>query len=111
LGIFVILIIWSGAGIGLAMVAVCVGLFIYAIGAILQAAAMDATPAQTGGTTIALLMGSSALFMIPSPTIAGLISESFGTSTVFLYSGALLVISSLILLLLPKDRKKSVEGA
>jgi MFS family permease len=110
LGLFVTLLIWAGAGLGLALVAICVGLFIYAVGAIMQAAAMDATPARTGGTTIALLMGSSSLFMIPSPTIAGWISQSFGTPSVFLYSGALLVVSALVLLLLPKGRTSSAEG-
>ena len=109
LGLLVFLLVWSGSGAGLALVAVCIGLFIYAIGAIMQAAAMDATPARTGGTTIALLMGSSALFMIPSPTIAGWISESFGTPFVFFYSGAMLVAAAFILFLLPGD-KKSQEG-
>ncbi len=109
LGFFVFLIIISGSGVGLALVAVCIGLFIYAIGAITQAAAMDATPATTGGTTIALLMGSSALLMIPSPTIAGWISQSFGTPMVFVYAGSAFVVSALVLFLLPKDRKDAAE--
>ena len=111
LGLLQILLIWSGAGLGLALTAVCIGLFIYALGAIMQAAAMDATPVRTGGTTIALLMGSSALFMIPSPTIAGWISESYGIPSVFLYSGVLLLVSASVLFLLPKDRRSPVKGA
>ena len=106
LGVFTFLLAVSGGGAWLALVAICVGLFIYAVGAIMQAASMDVTPARTGGTTIALIMGSSALFMIPSPTIAGWISESFGTPTVFIYSGSMFVLSAIVLLLLPKDHKK-----
>jgi MFS transporter, FSR family, fosmidomycin resistance protein len=107
LGLLQILIVWSGSGVVLALVAICVGLFIYSLGAVIQAAAMDATPARSGGTTIALLMGSSALFQIPSPTIAGWLSESYGTPSVFLYSGALVLVSALVLLLLPKDCPKA----
>jgi len=107
LGLLQILIVWSGSGVGLVLVAICVGLFIYSVGAVIQAAAMDATPARTGGTTIALLMGSSALFQIPSPTIAGWLSESYGTPSVFLYSGALVLVSALVLLFLPKDCPKA----
>ncbi len=106
LGLFLILLIWSGSGFGLAAVAVCIGLFVYAESAVMQAAAMDVTPAHTGGTTVALLMGSSALFMIPSPTIAGLLSENFGIPSVFLYSGALMLVTSALLMLLPGNRRK-----
>lgn len=110
LGFFLIILVWSGAGVGLALNAVCVGLFIYAIGAVIQAAAMDATPARTGGTTIALLFGSSALFTIPSPTIAGWLSDTYGTPAVFLYSGALVILSVLPLIFLPLSRVKAEEG-
>jgi MFS family permease len=110
LGLFQMLLVWSGSGVWLALVAVAVGLFIYAIGAVIQAAAMDATPARTGGMTIALLFGSSALFMIPSPTIAGWLSETYGTPSVFLYSGALVALSVLPLVFLPLNREKVGEG-
>lgn len=102
LGLFQILIVWSGSGMGLALVAICAGLFIYSVSILVQAAAMDATPAGTGGATIALLMGSAALFQIPSPTIAGWLSESYGTQSVFLYSGALVLVSTAVLLFLPR---------
>ena len=110
LGLLQILIVWSGSGVGLALVAICVGLFIYSVAAVIQAATMDATPTRTGGATIALLMGSSALFQIPSPTIAGLLSESYGTPSVFLYSGGLILTSALVLVFLPKDCPKASSG-
>ncbi len=106
LGLFQILIVWSGSGAGLVLAALCTGLFIYSVSILAQAAAMDATPPGAGGATIALLMGSAALFQIPSPTIAGALSESYGTPSVFLYSGALVLASALVLLFLPKDSLK-----
>ena len=105
MGIFEIILVWAGSGVLLALVAICIGFFIYAVNAIIQAAAMDATPEEAGATTIALLFGSSALFTIPSPTIAGWLSDTFGTPSVFLYSGGLVLLSAIILLFFPMDRK------
>jgi FSR family fosmidomycin resistance protein-like MFS transporter len=105
MGFFEITLVWAGSGVGLALVAICIGFFIYAVNAIIQAAAMDATPEEAGATTIALLFGSSALFTIPSPTIAGWLSDTFGTPSVFLYSGGLVLLSAIILLFLPMDQK------
>ena len=106
MGFFEIILVWAGSGFWLAFVAICIGFFIYAVNAVIQAAAMDATPEEAGATTIALLFGSSALFTIPSPTIAGWLSDTFGTPSVFLYSGVLVLVSALILMFLPMDTKK-----
>ena len=89
MGCFDIILVWAGSGLGLAFVIVCIGLFIYAVNAIIQAAAMDVAPEEAGATTIALIFGTSALFTIPSPTIAGWLSETYGTPSVFLYGGGL----------------------
>ncbi len=107
MGAFDIILVWSGSGMGLALVAICIGLFIYAIGAIFQAAAMDIAPAEAGGTTIALLFGTSAMFTIPSPTIAGWLSQTYGMPWVFIYSGGLVLLSAFILMFLPMDRVSS----
>jgi len=106
MGVLQILLIWVGDGIGLAAVAAGIGLFIYAIGAVIQAAAMDASPEEAGATTIALLFGSQALFTIPSPAIAGWLSGIYGIHSVFVYSGGLVLISAAILIFLPIDGKQ-----
>jgi MFS transporter, FSR family, fosmidomycin resistance protein len=109
MGVFEIMLVWAGAGVGLTLVAATIGLFIYAIGAVIQAAAMDVVPEEAGATTIALLFGTQALFTIPSPTIAGWLSESYGTPSVFIFSGVLVLISAVIMMFLPIDRKKPAE--
>jgi MFS family permease len=109
MGLFEIILVWAGSGVGLALVAVCIGLFIYAVGAVVQAAAMDVAPEEAGATMIALLFGSAALFTIPSPTIAGWLSDTYGTPTVFLYSGGLVLLSAFFLLFLPMDGKHAAE--
>jgi MFS family permease len=110
MGIFEIILVWAGAGVGLALVAACIGLFIYAIGAVIQAAAMDVAPEEAGATTIALMFGTQALFTIPAPTIAGWLSETYGTPSVFLFSGGLVLLSSVIVMFLPIDRKMPAEA-
>jgi predicted MFS family arabinose efflux permease len=107
LGVFSMLLVWAGGGAVLALVAMAIGLFIYSIGAIIQAAAMDITPEQTGAMTIALLFGAFSLAGIPSPAIAGWLSETYGTASVFLYSGSLVVLSGLIMAFLPLNRKQT----
>jgi MFS family permease len=108
LGSFEILLVWSGSGIVLVLVAICIGLFIYALGAVMQAATMDIVPEAAGATTIGILFGISALFTIPSPTIAGWLSDTYRTSSVFIYSGVLVLLSTLVLIFLPIDGKKYV---
>ena len=107
MGLFEIILVWSGSGVGLALVASCIGLFIYALGAVMQAAVMDVAPEEAGATTIAIMFGCSALFTIPSPTIAGWLSETYGTPSVFLYSGGLVLLSALIMIFLPLDPKRT----
>jgi MFS family permease len=111
MGVFEILLVWSGAGFGLALVTMCIGLFIYAIGAIIQAAVMDIVPVETGASTIALLFGTSALFSVPSPTLAGWLSGHYGTPYVFLCSGALMILAAFIFLSLPMKSKLASDSS
>jgi FSR family fosmidomycin resistance protein-like MFS transporter len=94
LGLFMMSLRWAGSGPWLLVVSIGIGLFIYSIGAILQAAAMEATDEKTGALTVSMLFASSSLFGIPAPTIAGTISAAHGTTAVFLYSGVMIVIAA-----------------
>jgi predicted MFS family arabinose efflux permease len=102
-------LVWAGGETGLLLTAIAIGLFIYSVGAIVQAAAMDVTDERAGATTIGLLFASSSLFGIPSPVIAGAISTAFGTKSVFLYSGAMMVLAALIMAPLPMGRAPGRE--
>ncbi len=102
LGTFTALLNWVGTGMGLIAVVVGIGLFVYALGAIIQAAAMDAPDEKTGAMTIGLLFASSAVFGIPSPVIAGTLSTAYGTtSVVFLYGGLAIIAAAGIMAVLP----------
>lgn len=98
LGASSILLPWVEPGVALAMVAICVGLFIYPISSIYQAAAMDITQVETGATTIGFLTGTGFVFVTVSPIIGGALATQFGNPAVFLYSGSLALFSALVLL-------------
>ncbi len=104
LGSLVTLLAFAGEGVWLVVVVFCIGLFIYSVGAVFQAAVMDSTSERTGAMTIGLLFGSSFVFATPSPTIAGAIAGVYGTPSVFLYSGALILLSTVIIMFLPMNR-------
>jgi len=110
LGSLEILLVWAGAGAGLVLVVFCIGLFIYSLGAIIQAAAMDYTAERTGAMTIGFLLVGSFVFAAPSPTIAGALASTYGTPSVFLYSGALVLLSSVIIMFLPIRRAVRPQG-
>ncbi len=95
LGTFMAMLRWAGDGIWLLLVSIGIGLFIYSIGAILQAAALESTDERTGALTISMLFASSSLFGIPAPMVAGALSSAYGTTAVFLYSGVLIICAGL----------------
>jgi MFS family permease len=107
LGIFMMALKIATPGISLMVIAIGVGLFVYSLGAIIQAAAMDVTGEDTRAMTISLLFASSSLIGIPAPVIAGFISQSWGTATVFLYSGAMVALASFIMIFLPMGSRRS----
>lgn len=98
LGLFMVSLRWAGDTMWLLASCIGIGLFIYSIGAILQAAAMEATDEKTGALVISMLFASSALFGIPAPMMAGFISSNWGTVSVFVYSGILIIFAGLFFL-------------
>jgi MFS family permease len=89
---------WAEPGIGMGFAVIGVGLFIYAISSVFQAAAMDVTRAEAGATTIGFLTGTGFIFVTISPIVAGILSTNFGNAAVFLYAGSLAFASAAILL-------------
>jgi MFS family permease len=104
LGLFNMVLVIAGAGPGLVLTLLCIGIFVYALGAVVLAAAMDISGKTVGATTVGLLFGGNFVFGFISPLIAGQLRDSFGTMAVFWYSGAAVIASALIILLLPLRR-------
>ena len=107
LGVFISMLAWVSPGVGLIAVVLCIGLFVYSLGAIFQAASIDATDQKTGAMTIALIFAVPGLFGLFSPLIAGIISTAYGIRSVFIYGGAMVMLSALIVLALPLSRGQS----
>ncbi len=91
-------LIWASPGIALAAAIIGVGLFIYAVSAIFQAAAVDISGTETSAAAVGLLTGISFLFVTVSPTIAGVLSRNYGNKAVFIYSAGLLVLATALVL-------------
>jgi MFS transporter, FSR family, fosmidomycin resistance protein len=110
LGVFMMALKIAVPGVSLLLVAIGVGLFVYSLGAIIQAAAMDVTGEDTRAMTISMLFASSSLIGIPAPIIAGFISQSWGTSSVFLYSGIMVSLASLVMIFLPMGQLRPISA-
>ncbi len=106
LGIFEIILVCFRSDIGLALIAILIGFFIYSVAAIIQTAIMDMVPVEAGATTVALTFGVSFLFSIPSPTIAGWLSSNYGIPLVFISAGGLMIISALIFAFIPMKSRR-----
>ncbi|MDP3063065.1 MAG: MFS transporter [Chloroflexota bacterium] len=104
LGLFNMALVIAGAGPGLVLTLLCISIFVYALGAVVLAAAMDLSGKAVGATTVGLLFGGNFVFSFISPLIAGQLRDSFGTNAVFLYAGSAVIASAFIILVLPLRR-------
>ena len=87
----------AGPGIQLVLVVGALGLFFYALNSLTMATMMDVAKSSVQSST----MGISSIFTqglaLPSPIIAGVFVTRFGTSSAFLYAGAVTMLAALIL--------------
>ena len=84
------------------------GLTFYAVTGISIAAAMDAAPAGSEGTTIGVLFTGGSLSSILSPIITGLlVSASGSNSTAFYYGAVCIMLSCVLSLIIPLPKKVS----
>ena len=82
------------------------GLTFYAVTSVSIAAAMDAAPTGSEGTTIGVLFTGGSLSSIISPIITGvLVSASGANSTAFYYGAACIMLSCIVSLIIPLPKK------
>ncbi len=103
--IFPPLMVIAGDGIGLTITIALLGIFLYSVPSLIQAAAMDAAEGKKlEGTLIGLLWGNNALFGAISPVIAGALAGVFGFEVTFYYAAALFLAGGLLAFWLPPPR-------
>ena len=83
-------------GLPLVLVVLTMGAFLFALMSILLAAALDLVDSEVQGTTVSLVFGSAILAGGFSPTVAGLLADSYGVKAAFVWAGGLLLTATLI---------------
>ena len=107
LGLLTLALIWVGdSRVGIGIVVAGIGVFLYALQALLLAAAMDHA-GSASGMTVALMFGGTFLLTAPSPLVGGALVDAFGIQAVFLYSGVLILLAALLVVFLPLRRTDS----
>ena len=74
------------------------GAFTYSLHSLFMAAAMDIAEGEVQSTVVSVVYGASFLGTL-SPIFAGVVADSFGHAEAFLYGGALVLLSAVVLAL------------
>jgi FSR family fosmidomycin resistance protein-like MFS transporter len=79
------------------------GFFLYAIRPVVHSWLMDMVPPHLGGSATSVLFGSQSILSTLTPIFGGLIADTYGLVYVFYFLAALMLISNLIAMTLPKS--------
>ena len=99
LGLLFLALAGAGSELRLLLTILALGAFLYSLHTIFIAAAMDIAGGEIQSTVVSLIYGASFLGTV-SPIIAGVIADSYGTSSAFLYGGAVTLVATVVLALL-----------
>jgi len=96
LGLLYVALRFADPGPQLILTILATGAFSYSLHALFMAAAMDIAGGEVPSTVVSVVYGASFLGTI-SPIFAGIIVDSFGNSEAFLYGGAMVLLSGVVL--------------
>ena len=99
LGVLYIALNFSSDGYQLVLNILFMGAFVYSLHTIFIAAAMDVSQGRAQSTVVSLIYGASFLGTV-SPIIAGVLVDEFGLKSAFVYSGIVVLASTILLALL-----------
>ena len=99
LGLLFLALRFADPGAQLVLTILAMGAFLYSLHTIFIAAAMDVAGGEVQSTVVSLIYGASFLGTT-SPILAGIIADTYGTPSAFLYGGGVVLLSSFILALL-----------
>ena len=85
------------------------GAFTFSLHHIYIAAALDATHERVQSTVVSLIYGAAFLGTF-SPSVAGLISDTYGIHSAFIYGGAVLLLPALLLLTVDMRRPEDAAS-
>jgi sugar phosphate permease len=102
--VVLIFMIAAGGSPLFVMFVACLGFFLFAIRAVLQAWTLDATPAGMGGSAIGLLFGIQAVGGAIGPFTCGLIADHYGLLASFYFMACTIVIANMFVFFIPDPR-------
>ncbi|MBI4336265.1 MAG: MFS transporter [Chloroflexi bacterium] len=105
------LLFWAQPGWQLLLVVATMGLFVYAMSAILLALGMDLTGAEVQATTVGVLFASNTLFSSAAPLVAGALVASSGVQAAFYWVAVCFMASAIVILpLRVRPRPRAATG-
>ena len=97
LGLMVLALSVAPPGITLALTIVGVGAFAFPLLAIFLAAASDIAGEHLQATTVALVFAATTVFSGVSPFVAGLLADTYGVPSVFVFAGSASLVTAALL--------------
>ena len=99
LGLSFIGLAFAPSGWMFVAIVLIMGAFLFPLMAIVLAAAMDLVVVEAQATVVSLVFGSAVVVSAISPALAGIIADSEGTRSVFLFASLLVLSTSLLALI------------
>lgn len=94
---------FADPGPQLILTIIAMGAFMYSLHALFIASALDVAGGQLHSTVVSMIYGASFLGIL-APVLAGLVADRYGTENAFLFAGALVLLSAVIMLFLGLPR-------
>ena len=111
-GVLLIALRFVPTGFPLVVVIVAMGAFLYSLQALFLATASDMGGPEVQATTAALVYGTTFIASTISPLLAGMIADTLGIRSAFLYGAAMLLAAAVAMsiLKLPRPADQSVAA-
>jgi len=103
LGLLFFALRFADPGAELVLTIVALGAFLYSLHTIFIAAAMDIAEGDVQSTVVSVIYGAGFLGTL-SPVIAGVIADTHGVPTTFLYGGSVMLLATAVLAVLKLPR-------
>jgi MFS family permease len=96
-----LLVPWAPPGVPLFATLAGVGLFLFALRAVVFAAALDAAPGEMGASTVGVVFGAQMLVVAFVPTLIGLLADRAGLVVAVLLAAGFALAAALVVVVLP----------
>jgi MFS family permease len=108
LGMLFIGLYYNNQGAPLAINILLMGCFLYSLHTIFIAAAMDVAQGKSQATVVSLIYAATTIGFI-SPFIAGILTDIFNLKIAFVYSGVIVILSTMLLLFVKLPKVKNAN--